>query len=298
MTKKQFPQAGQDSSNQIIGGNRPFPLNYYPINSNILSIGTSIKAGVNVIYQILLLVLAGFVAAFVDSIAGGGGIISLPALLMAGVPPHFALGTNKFASTAASLTSSIKYAQSDQVDFKLLKYLIPFTLAGAVVGANIVLAINQRFLSVMVMVLVLGVGIYSLFSKQIGAEAHLQAYTRPTLAAGMALAFGLGFYDGFFGPGTGSFLMFGLIAIYGFDFVQAGGNARVLNFASNIAALITFALHGQINYLLGLPMLVAMIGGAQLGSKMALTKGVKLVKPIFVIMSLAVAAKMLWGFLR
>ena len=259
---------------------------------------TTCKAGANLIYQILLLALAGFIAAFVDSIAGGGGLISLPTLLAAGVPPHFALGTNKFASTAASLTSSIKYAQSDKVDFRLLKFLIPFTLVGAALGANTVLAIDQHFLSIMVLVLVLGVGLYSLFSKQVGAEAHLKPYTRYNIAAGILLAFSLGFYDGFFGPGTGSFLMFGLITLYGFDFVQSGGNARVLNFASNIAALATFALHRQVNYLVGLPMLLAMIGGARLGTKMALTKGVKIVKPLFVAMSLAVAVKMLWSFLQ
>lgn len=245
--------------------------------------------------QIIFLFTAGFIASFVDSIAGGGGLISLPALMAAGVPPHFALGTNKFASTAASLTSSIRYAQSDKVDFKLLKYLIPFTLVGAALGANTVLAIDQQFLSIMVLVLVLGVGIYSLFSKQVGAVAHFKEYTGFNIAMGIVLAFGLGFYDGFFGPGTGSFLIFGLITLYGFDFVQAGGNARVLNFASNIAALLTFALHRQVNYAVGLPMLIAMIFGARLGTKMALTQGVKIVKPIFVIMSLAVAAKMLWN---
>jgi Predicted permeases len=244
------------------------------------------------------LIPIGFIAAFIDSIAGGGGIISLPAFLLAGLPPHMALGTNKLASTAGSLTSSLQYTHSAKVDFQLLKYLIPFTLIGAILGAHTVINIDQRLLSIMVLVLVLGVGIYSLFSQKIGQNKRWVEINVKRIAAGMLLAFGLGFYDGFFGPGTGSFLMFGLIALYGMDFIESGGNARVLNFVSNIAALITFVLQHQVDYWLGIPVLLAMSGGAYLGSKTALNKGVKLVKPIFVMMSLAIAAKMLFNLFQ
>ncbi len=106
-------------------------------------------------------------------------------------------------------------------------------------------------------------------------------------------AFSLGFYDGFFGPGTGSFLIFGLINILGFNFLKASANARVLNFVSNIAALVTFAFSGNINYLIGIPVCVFMILGAKLGTKLAINKGSKVIKPIFVTMSLAVSIKML-----
>jgi uncharacterized membrane protein YfcA len=249
-------------------------------------------------FQTLFLCLAGFIASFVDSIAGGGGIISLPAFLVAGVPPYFALGTNKFASTAASFTSSLKYAQSQKVNFRLLIYLIPFTLIGAIWGAKTVLKIDQRFLSIMVLVLVLMIGIYSLFSKKIGQDGEFLGINRQNICLGILFALALGFYDGFFGPGTGSFLMFGLMALYHFDFLQATGNARVLNFVSNISALITFAIHKQVNYIIGLPVLIAMIFGARLGTKMALHSGVKLVKPIFVIMSLALAVKMLFNLVQ
>lgn len=249
------------------------------------------------LFWILFLCLAGFIAAFVDSIAGGGGIISLPAFLAAGVPPYFALGTNKFASTASSFVSSLSYTRSEKVDFGLLKYLIPFTLIGAIYGARTVLQIDQHFLYVMVLVLVLGVGIYSLFSKKFGVADVLPEINHSTIIFGILLAFSLGFYDGFFGPGTGSFLMFGLMALYHFDFIHASANARVLNFVSNISALITFAIHRQVNYALGLPVLIAMICGAGLGSKIALNNGAKLVKPIFIIMSLAVAIKMLLNLL-
>jgi uncharacterized membrane protein YfcA len=246
----------------------------------------------------IFLCVAGFAAAFVDSIAGGGGLISLPAFLMAGIPPHFALGTNKFAATTAALTSSIKYFFSGKVKFDVLKYLIPFSLVGAVFGVNTVLKINQEYLYTMVLVMVLCVGVYSLFSKTIGAENNFKGVNKKNLTWGILLAFSIGFYDGFFGPGTGSFLIFGLISIFGFDFLNAGGNARVLNFVSNCTSLVLFAIHGQINYYYGIPVAVAMAIGARMGTKLALNKGTKIIKPIFITMSLAVAGKMLFNLVK
>lgn len=243
---------------------------------------------------IILLCIAGFFAAFVDSIAGGGGTISLPAFLLAGIPPHMALGTNKFASTAASLTSSIKYARSDKVNWNLMKFLIPMTALGATIGVQTVLKMNQEFLKTMVLVLILLVGFYSLFSKSLGKENRFQGNGINNILAGMILAVSLGFYDGFFGPGTGSFLIFGLIIIFGFDFLRAGGNARILNFISNIVSLVIFIGYGKVDYQLGVPVAIAMIAGAWLGTRLALKNGVKLVKPIFVMMSLGVAVKLLW----
>lgn len=248
--------------------------------------------------QIVLLCFAGFIASFVDSIAGGGGLISLPAFLLAGVPPHFALGTNKFSATAASFTSSIKYATSGKVNFKLLKVLIPFTLIGAAIGVNTVLLIDQKYLQGMVLIMVFAVGIYSLFSKTMGQENRFTELTGKNLALGIILSLSIGFYDGFFGPGTGSFLIFGLISIFGFDFINAGGNARILNFVSNVTALVLFALQGKIIYSYGIPVAISMIVGARFGTSMALSRGVKLVKPIFVTMSLAVAGKMLFSILK
>jgi uncharacterized membrane protein YfcA len=247
------------------------------------------------IITMIFLCTAGFIAAFVDSIAGGGGLISLPALLLAGVPAQFSLGTNKFASSTASFTSSLKYIKSGNVNFKVLKFLVPCTLLGASLGVSVVLLINQKFLYTLVLILVLFVGIYSLFAKNIGKEDLFQGLTKKSIILGGMLAFGLGFYDGFFGPGTGSFLIFGLIGIYKFNFLMAGGNARILNFVSNITALILFAINGKIKYLYGIPFAIAMIFGARLGTSFALNHGTKLIKPIFITMSLAVAAKMLFN---
>ena len=248
--------------------------------------------------NLIFLCTAGFFAAFIDSIAGGGGLISVPAFLIAGIPPHLALGTNKFSSSCASFTSSIKFAQSGKVDFNLIKFLAPFTLVGAILGVNTVLSIDGKYVNTIVLVLLLIVGAYSLFSKTIGMEDKFKGLNKKHIFLGILLALSMGFYDGFFGPGTGSFLIFGLISIYGFDFVRAGGNGKVLNFVSNITSLVMFAISRQIDYKIGIPVAIFMIVGAKFGTKIALTKGARLMKPIFVTMSLAVAVKMLYGIIR
>lgn len=248
--------------------------------------------------SLAFLCVAGFFAAFVDSIAGGGGIISVPAFLMVGIPPYITLGTNKFSSTCASFTSSVKFMQSGKVDLKILKFLIPFTLMGAVLGVHTVLSIDAKYLNMIVLTLLLFVGVYSLFSRNIGEQDKFKNLSRKNLFLGILLALSLGFYDGFFGPGTGSFLIFGLIAIYKFDFVRSAGNGKVLNFASNIAALIMFAFRGQIDYKIGIPVAIFMVIGAKFGTKVALKNGSKVIKPIFVTMSLCIALKVLYGAIK
>lgn len=245
--------------------------------------------------SLLFLCFAGFVAAFVDSIVGGGGIISVPAFLFAGVPAHIALGTNKFSSTFASFSSSIKFISSGKVDFKIVKFLFPFTLIGAILGVNTVLMIDAKYLNTIVLILILFVGVYSFFSKTVGLEDRFKSLNKKNLFLGIFLAFSLGFYDGFFGPGTGSFLIFGLIGIYKFDFLRAAGNAKFLNFTSNITSLVLFIIKGQVYFKIGIPVAICMIIGAKFGTGFALKKGSKVIKPIFVIMSLAVAVKVLYG---
>ncbi|MCB2292589.1 TSUP family transporter [Clostridium algoriphilum] len=246
--------------------------------------------------KIALLCIAGFLASFIDSIAGGGGLISVPAFMLAGLPPHMVLGTNKFSATAGSFTSSLQFIKSGKANFKLLKYLIPFTFLGSMLGVKAVLHIDQKFLNTLVLILIIFIGIYTLFSKSLGLDDKFKGLTKQNVLCGIILALLLGFYDGFFGPGTGSFLVFGFISIFGFNFIASSANARVLNFISNITALILFAISGKINYMIGLPVAVSMIIGAKAGTSVALNNGSKLIKPIFVTMSLAVALKMLVGF--
>jgi hypothetical protein len=251
-------------------------------------------ANAHIALKILFLCGAGFLSAFVDAIAGGGGLISVPAYLAVGFPTHFTLGTNKFSSSCSSMTSTIKFTKSGKTDKNILKLLLPFTFLGALTGVRTVLLLDSDILKPIVLILLLGVGIYSFFSKSIGLEDNFKGVNKKILIIGSIFSFCMGFYDGFFGPGAGSFMIFGLIKIFGFDFVRASGNAKAMNFTSNFASLLMFSLNKKIYYLMGIPVAIFMIFGASLGSKIAIKEGAKFIKPIFVTMSLVVAVKMLY----
>lgn len=247
--------------------------------------------------NVVFLCIASFAAAAVDSIAGGGGLISLPAILAVGVPPHLALGTNKFASSFGSFTSAFTFIRSGKVFVPLMKFTLPCTLVGSVLGVLTALKIDQRFLQIIILVLIFATAIYTIAKKDFGSENKFTGLTRKNIIQGGIFAFGLGFYDGFFGPGTGSFLIFLFISVFRFDFTIAAGNSKVLNFTSNIASLLMFALNGKILYLAGIPMALAMIVGARVGSKIAIKNGAKIIKPIFVTIALALTMKLLYSSL-
>ncbi|OLN33754.1 TSUP family transporter [Desulfosporosinus metallidurans] len=247
--------------------------------------------------NLFIICVLGFLAAAVDAIAGGGGLISLPALLMVGVPPHLALGTNKFAASLASLNSSITFARSGKVHFTLVKWQIPFTFIGAALGVWAVLSVSSVFLNKAVLILILLVGIYTMAHKSLGLEDKFQGLNSYNVVIGCLFALSLGFYDGFFGPGTGSFLIFAFITVFGFDFVAASANSKVLNFTSNFASLLLFAWNGKILFSYGIPMAIFMILGSFVGTRLAIQRGAKLVKPIFITMSLLVAAKLIYQYI-
>ncbi|EJO5349506.1 TSUP family transporter [Clostridium botulinum] len=245
-------------------------------------------------FTILFLCFAGFLASIIDAIAGGGGLITIPAYLMVGVPPHMALGTNKLCATCSSLTSCFKFAQSGKINFKLFKTLAPFSLIGAILGVNAVMIIDANCLNIIVLILLVVVALFSLFSKNIGLKNNFHGLNKRNILLGIFLSFCIGFYTGFFGPGAGAFMMIALIGVFKFDFIGASGNSKSLNAISNLSSLILFAFHGQINYKLAIPVSLSMIIGAKLGTKIALNKGSKIIKPVFTIISLLIAIKVLY----
>ncbi len=247
--------------------------------------------------NVVFLCFAGFAAATVDAIAGGGGLISLPAIIAAGVPPHFALGTNKFASSFGAFTSAFTFTRLKKVFVPLMRYTVPCTLVGSVLGVLAALIMDQSFLKIIILVLIFATAIYTIVKKDFGSEDNFVELTKKNIIQGCIFAFGLGFYDGFFGPGTGSFLIFLFIRVYGFDFTIAAGNSKVLNFVSNITSLVMFALNGKILYLVGIPMALCMILGASVGSRIAIKNGAKVIKPIFVTIALALTLKLLYSSL-
>ncbi len=240
----------------------------------------------------MILMVGGFIAGFFDSVVGGGGVITLPSLLWAGLPPYFALGTNKLAGTFASSTSSVMYFRSQWLDKKLLSWMFPFTFVGAALGVLSVLQVNERYLQVIILVAIVVITIVTLFKKNMGHHNRFRGVSASTLWIALPVAFALGFYDGFVGPGTGSFLLFVFLTIFQFDFRLAAGNGRVLNLSSNLAALLLFALRGKVVYLIGLPMGVAMMLGARTGSKLAISKGVSYIRPLFILVAIILSIKM------
>nr|WP_206767736.1 MULTISPECIES: TSUP family transporter [Brevibacillus] len=243
---------------------------------------------------IVLLAVFGFVAAFIDSTVGGGGLISLPALLGLGMPPYLALGTNKLAGTISSATSSYTFIKSGKFDKKLMLILFPVSLIGAYFGAKTVLFVPQEFLKILVVIMMALIFVYTLFNKRFGQDSNYKGLTKFTLGIGIPFTFLIGFYDGFFGPGTGSFFVFLMVLLFGYDFVIAAGNGRILNLASNISALFVFTMEGKVVFMTGLIMGIAMLLGANLGAKMAIKTGVRYVRPLFLVVSITLIVKMVY----
>lgn len=243
---------------------------------------------------IVLLAVFGFIAAFIDSTVGGGGLVSLPALLGLGMPPYLALGTNKLAGTISSATSSYTFIKNGKFDKKLMLILFPVSLIGAYFGAKTVLFVPQEFLKILVVIMMALIFVYTLFNKRFGQDSNYKGLTKFTLGIGIPFTFLIGFYDGFFGPGTGSFFVFLMVLLFGYDFVIAAGNGRILNLASNISALFVFTMEGKVVFMTGLIMGIAMLLGANLGAKMAIKTGVRYVRPLFLVVSITLIVKMVY----
>lgn len=226
-----------------------------------------------------LLLMTGLLAGFVDAIAGGGGLIALPVILSIGLPPQLALGTNKLQGTFGTLSSSYHFFRKGQVDFRKALPGILFTFAGAAAGTLVVQRLDSSFLGRIVPVMLAGVLVYTFLSRKMGTTQ-----TVPKMAAFrfyLLFGLGLGFYDGFFGPGTGSFWMAGFCVFMGFDMTRSAGFTRTMNFTSNIVSLTVFIIGGNVLFSVGLLMAAGQIVGARLGSNLAIQNGARFIRPIF-----------------
>lgn len=240
---------------------------------------------------LVFLAVAGFVASFIDSQVGGGGVISLPALLAAGLPPHLALGTNKLAGTAASFSASINYGRSGAVPWADALRWMPLSFGGALVGVWAVLHVEGRHLLAIVLVLMAAMTAYTLLRPSFGKEDRLRSPTKGEMAGMAVAALAIGVYDGFLGPGTGSFLLFAIVVLLGYGFRKAAGLGRVLNFASNAAALAYFLAEGLVMWEYGIPLAVSMLAGGWTGSHVGMKHGDRWLKPLFVAITLALMVR-------
>ena len=235
-----------------------------------------------------LLVGAAFCAGMVDAIGGGGGLITVPALLAAGLDPRVALATNKGQAVFGAVSSALTFRSRGGVAEERARVGFAAGLAGSFVGAAALLAMRPEPLRPVVIALLLGALAVMLLPRDRLPRLRLE---RPTLALA-AVAFVLGAYDGFFGPGVGSMLIVAFITLFGDTPVGASGNAKVVNLASNLAAFTLFALKGTILFPVALPMALANAAGAHVGARLALARGDRLVRRVVVVVVLSVVAKL------
>ena len=230
---------------------------------------------------------------FIDAIAGGGGLIMLPALLFSGVPPIQALATNKLQSVFGTAVATRNYARAGLVRWREHKLAIALVFVGATVGVLLVQMIDASVLNLIIPLLLVSVAIYVLVSPRMSDEdAHQRLSER-----GYAPVGGLvGLYDGFFGPGTGTFFTTSLVALRGYGLTRATADTKLLNFTSNVASVLFFALGGQMLWLLGLCMAAGAMLGGWLGSHSAIRFGARLIRPLLVVISLGLTARLLWGY--
>ncbi|WP_298607128.1 TSUP family transporter [uncultured Thiothrix sp.] len=243
------------------------------------------------LHLFIILFAVATLAGGIDAIAGGGGLLTIPALLWAGLPPLQALATNKLQASFGSFTATYTYTRQGLINPSEHCLAIALTFIGAACGAWVVQQIDSSFLAKLIPLLMMGFALYFMFAPKLGDEERHQRIGKNMFAA-MA-GFGIGFYDGFFGPGTGTFFVIAFVTLLGYSLPRATGGTKLLNFTSNIASLILFSLSGHILWLLGLGMGLGQIIGSYLGSKLAIKHGSRLIRPLLVIVSLLVSLRLL-----
>ena len=239
-----------------------------------------------------LLFLAGLIAGLVDAVAGGGGLITLPVLLNLGLPVPFTLGTNKFQASFGSVSASVHFVRCGAVDLKACRLGVIMTLIGAGLGAFLVQRIDTRMLAQGVPWLLAAILVYTLLRPKIGTEEHAPRMTRTFFFVLFGL--GLGFYDGFFGPGTGSFWAISLVLILGQNFTRATAITKVMNATSNLVALAVFASAGLVHLGAGLTMAAGQLVGGRLGAGLVMTRGARFIRPLFLTMVTLTLARLVW----
>ncbi|WP_314137787.1 TSUP family transporter [uncultured Plantibacter sp.] len=252
---------------------------------------------VSVAALILLLVAAG-VAGWVDAVVGGGGLIQLPALVIAvpsDVATPFILGTNKLSSFFGTLSASWVYLRKIRVQLVLLVPLVAGAYAGSTAGAALSRYVPRDVLTPVVLVAVIAVALYTLFKPTMGLH-HEPRHDRASAVAWRAAMIGLlvGFYDGILGPGTGSFFVILIVGVLGYGFLQASVNAKIANLTTNLAALVVYGVHGEVLLALGLAMAVMNITGGFIGARMATKRGSGFVRIVFLVTLSILIVKLAW----
>jgi len=245
---------------------------------------------------IAILCAFGFFASLVDAIAGGGGLISVPALFvfLPSLPAAALLGTNKFASTSGASAAVARYAHGKKIVWQVA---LPAGAAGfvfAIFGAHTVSHIDKAIVRPLIFVLLVVVALITFLKKDLGARHEPTLDHKQSFWLALAVGSVLGWYEGFFGPGTGTFLIFAFTGWFGFDFLAASATGRFVNWSASLAAVIYFIFSGLIHYEVAVPMAVSMIAGGTIGSRLAIKHGGKFIRAAFLIVLVGVLAKFAW----
>jgi uncharacterized protein len=244
------------------------------------------------VFLLPLLFLTGLTAGLVDSIAGGGGLITIPVLLGVGMPPQIALGTNKLQASFGSGSAMLTFIRSGTVGLNDCRIGIVSTAVGAALGTITVQMLDPGLLRRVIPWLLVAIVLYTLLTPRLGYEDVLPRFKPGPffVAAGLVL----GFYDGFLGPGTGSFWVMALMLGLGFNMLRATGSTKVMNFTSNAVSLVMFIYGGSVLWREGLVMGSGQFVGARIGAHMVVRRGTRFIRPVFITMVLVITAKLIW----
>lgn len=228
----------------------------------------------------------------IDSIAGGGGLIALPALLSVGVPPQTALGTNKFQSMFGVFTAARHYRENDLVKFREERFGFIITFIGAGIGAWAVQQVDPNLLGYIIPIFLFCIALYTVFTPSLGKHQTESKLSKEKFF----IIFGslLGFYDGFFGPGVGAFWAIAFMSLLGYEIRKATAHTKVMNLSSNIISVIVFSIGGSVIFLYGAVMAAGQIIGARIGSELAVKNGIKIIRPLYIVIVFATIAKLLY----
>ena len=244
------------------------------------------------LWVVALVCLGVFCASFMDAIGGGGGIISLPCYLLAGVPVHFALGTNKLSSCIGTVASTVRYVKNGCVDWFLGIPSIVLALLGAHVGTRLQLMVDEKYLKFVLLIVLPMIAVILLRKKELPeTRKAINEWYRRAIVWGFSLV--IGTYDGFYGPGTGTFLLLAFCYLAKIDVRTASGNVKLVNLSSNIGALVTSLTAGKVLVPLGLTAAVFAIAGQYIGAGLALKNGSKIVRPVILVVLILLAGKVL-----
>lgn len=245
-------------------------------------------------FNLLALLFFGFLAGFVDSVVGGGGLIQLPAVIifMPGDNISTSFGTNKFAGFLGTVTAAVKYVKGVKLNYFAIIPGAIAALPASALGAALVSNINKEVLKPAILLLLFLVGVYTFIKKDFGKIQSKSVSKNKAIGFSFLTGLVIGFYDGFFGPGTGSFLVFIYIGLFGFDFLQASASAKIINGITNLSALFYFGANNNIVYAVAVPLGIANIAGSVLGTQMAIKKGTGFVRKLFLLVVSAFIIKM------